>query len=118
ARLMGLITSAGQNASAGSISPLMAAWKKLPKAGFPATPGDLDRAAELLNGTIIPALGKVPEAARQTELQDQARDAAKDMWFAFVHESAAGKPDAVSAAFASSAKFGVAEPDLAKLEPW
>jgi hypothetical protein len=117
-RLMGLITSAGQGATAGSVSPVMAAWRKLPKAGFPGVPGDLDRAAEILNATLIPALAKVPDQARRTELETQARDVVKEMWFSYVHERAAGKPDAVAAAFAARTKLGISDAELSKLEPW
>jgi hypothetical protein len=118
ARLMGLISSAGQGAAAGSVSPVMAAWAKLPKAGFPAAPGDLDRATEVLNTMLVPALAKVPDPTRQAELETQARDVVKEMWFSYVQERAAGKPDAVAAAFWARTKLGITDADLSKLEPW
>ncbi len=81
-------------------------------------PGDLDRASDLLNNTIIPALKNVGDPARKTALEDQAKGAAREMWFTYLYEKAAGRPDAISAAFTAAPKLEIRDADLATLEPW
>jgi hypothetical protein len=119
-----LIKSSGQTSTSGAWSGtgvLSAAWKRLPKLGYPATPADLKEASELFAGSVAPALAAVSDSTRRVELQNQAGAVAKDMWFNFVHEvaGASGQPDLVDAAFTARSNFGITDADMtARLEPW
>ncbi len=110
--VLGVAQFAADAPPPGRASEILGAWRRLGELEWPETIADLDKAAEIYDRGVRPALDALP-AERGVELRALAANTAKSMWTRFAARCADGA--SLDAALAKREAFGCSESDAAQI---
>lgn len=101
-----------KNASPKDVSKLVAAWTKLPDAGFPESVDDLATGAGLYASNVAPGLKAISDAQRQQALLTATREPLTRMWIGFAKKDVVADPKTLASLFGAMDSCGLRPQEL------
>ncbi|MFA6045578.1 MAG: hypothetical protein WC718_11390 [Phycisphaerales bacterium] len=83
----------------GDVAKLLAAWSRLPGAGFPESVEDLAKGAGIYKSNVMPGIQGISQPARQQALLSRTRQPLSQMWIGFAKKDGVADPKTLTALF-------------------